>query len=186
MGCSLIDVKNLNEIISALEAHSFGVDAPLHTALNESFKGLVLDLGRGTSFTTGDRQNNIAIDVTAHDGEVRGLTIHIYGEMTFRDRTDKSCLVRVWWSAEKGITHSSTKANAWNGSTWADLPEGARTRVAEAVRDRLVATMSWSPAQWQAFAAEQVAMVRASDIRRHIDSAVRDLQSARQLLDVAS
>lgn len=103
--------------------------------------------------------------------------IVIYGTMTFRDRTDSAARLHIRQRGDETEgDYTFTKANAWNGYKWADLPAGAREKIAGAVRRHL------GPIDWPALHAEIEQADRAANIRGKLADARRALRDAGELL----
>lgn len=169
----MVDVNNstltiINAAIRELRSIEFGTDVTQLSKVAAAVQGETFDVGRGATFSP---SNGVSIAV-----ENDSICVHVYGAMTFKDRTDNAALVRVWYSLARGmITWATCRASAWDGRKWADMPEGARTRVAQAVTAAITETVGLATATWQALATERIAGERAAKLRGHLDSAVREL-----------
>lgn len=138
-----------------------------------------IDLGRSTTFHPA---STISVHVTEGniwpeqgDKPIKGVTyveILVHGRMEYKDRVDHGAVVTVRYTPN-GVQHWC-RSTAWNGRTFQDMPEGARTRVATTVRGLL------GEIDWEALSAETQLADRARSINQQLSEARGLLDSARR------
>lgn len=116
---------------------------------------------------------------------VDDVSIDVYGEMSYRDRSDSGARVSVRHDLVANATRSWTESSAWTGSKYVTMPDGARNAIAAAVVERL------GDVDWSTLANEILVNERANQVRKHVGDAVRALQDAereatRDLVQVTS
>lgn len=153
------------------------------TSWVETFNAAVgtdrLDLGSTTSFEpraaaldfTVVKDHSVPADVVGY------IEINVWGTMRFKDRSDSAAVVNVRRSPNGRETHS-TRSSAWDGTSHRDLPEGARRRVADAVRALLPETIDWAGVAVEAQRTEI-----ARQIERHMATARREAEAAAALTE---
>lgn len=145
-----------------------------------------IDLGRATSFAphavsvdTGVI-HNYADDGT-HTDEVGYVKITVYGTMTFKDRVDSGATVEIRRSPAHRLQFDTaqvgawTRATAWDGRSFVELPDGARKRVAAKVVE-LVGDVDWAK-----LAEEAQAAAHAHEVNRLLADARGAWQKATDL-----
>ena len=168
----------LRNLVGLASEGDFDDSTPLLDQLNTELNGRTFDVKRGAVYQV--RGVGSDVQILKHpDGTtfLQEPNLHVYGEMTVGDRVDNSAAVVV------RKHHAWCKGNAWNGTKWADMPEGARRRVAEAVEAEVLRIVP-NESYWQMVAYEAWALKQGVAIRSHLQYATRELELAIERLNV--
>ena len=141
-------------------------------------EGRTFDVGRGASFEA----RQVTFEVQANGGlygekwvKLSNPLVIVYGTMTYMDREDKSASVTV------SQRRAWTRANAWNGTKWAELPEGACRRVADAVEAAVKEEIDEH--RWRIVGDEAYRGKQESSIRGRLGDALREAEKALDVLN---
>lgn len=106
-----------------------------------------------------DRGFQLSVKLTAHRDRLLRIDLAIYGRMVYRS-DEGSAFVNITVQGPDSTPQAWTDAKRWQGPRFADMPDGARRAVADAVL-RTVGAVDWS-----ALAAEEVVRERRQEIER--------------------
>jgi hypothetical protein len=165
---------------------------PLHTPVKDELERRLhlggevpIDLGRETTF---DPAAHVSVNLSVgnlywgeNDEQTKGVLyveILVHGRMTFKDRADSGACVSVRYTPN-GV-HHWCKSTAWHRNAFVEMPEGARKRVSDKVRELL------GDIDWQALSAETQVSDRTRSINQQLSEARGLLESARREMQVRS
>ena len=152
---------------------------PLLKHLNWMLENRIFDVKRGATFEARQVTFQVQANGPYNDREasvkLSNPSILVYGTMTYNDREDKSATVEVT------PRHAWTRATAWNGTKWDDLPEGARRRVADAVEAAVKEEIDEH--RWRIVGDEAYRGKQESSIRGRLADALREAEKALDVLN---
>ena len=111
---------------------------------------------------------------------IGSVEVVVWGCFTFNEATDNAASVVIRWDRWREAD-AYTKATRWNGNTHENMPDGARRKVADAVRDVVVAAIGddidalASETHWREGVAEKLGAL--SQASRELDKATRPTKS---------
>ena len=166
MSESLTTIAEMTERVrKALDRHEF--DRPLMAHLNEALFNQEFDAKRGAVFT--------ARSVSVNTQTTGFPILVVYGEFTYKERTDSGAQVNV---RQQGAW---CRSSAWDGRNFAEMPEGARKRVAEMV-SKVVLDIMNTPSHWMMLDREAAGGELESKINGSISESLRALERCLQVL----
>ena len=172
----------LAALATALEGLTVSQPTPMRDALADLLRGRTWKLPRGVEIETDDSTGVFYVE-NQHEhnsAEVRQTKISVYATVRRAGKESRGS-VDVYY--HHGGDLERRCGAYWHGLTGAAVPDGARVAVANAILETINTSALAENAGigWQAFALEIDRAKRAGTVRRHIETAARELYEARRM-----